>query len=58
MLSSGIIRYSYSSTNKHNINMHLDIIYFNTTVLLFSLNVITIFLPGNHPSFVFVCFFV
>jgi len=23
MLSSGIIRYSYSNTNKHNINMHL-----------------------------------
>ena len=45
-----------STTNEHNINVHLDIIYFNTTVLLFSLNVITIFLPGNHPLFVFVCF--
>ena len=35
----------------------INIIYFNTTVLLFSLNVITIFLPGNHPPLVFVCFF-
>jgi len=34
--------------------MHLDIICFNTTVLLFSLNVNTIFLPGNHPPLVFV----
>jgi len=57
MLSSGIIRYFYSNNNKHNINMHLDIIYFNTTVLIFCLNVITIFLPGNHPPFVFVCVF-
>jgi len=58
MLSSVIIRYSYNNTNKHNINVYLDIIHFNTTVLLFSLNVITIFLPGNCPPFVYVCFFI
>ena len=55
ILSDGIIRYSYSNINKHNINVHLNIIYFNTTVLLFSLNLISLFLPGKHPL-LYLCF--
>ena len=54
LFSGGIIVHiSYSNINKHNINVHLDI-YFNTTVLLFSLNLTSTFLPGNHPPFVVV----